>query len=430
MSEYLSDLGVSPMMARAAEELHRALQDEAVPHPARIIGAGAGGRPLPRSLITVMAHAAITQGSIFVIRPTVSYRALEIGLDTVLIGVLASAYTLLSLLVAMQFGRLSDRFGERRLMLTGTAGMVLAVGVITAASDGLAVLTVASVLLGISDLAAAIGQQSVVGLIVPRSRLAAGFAYYTLTGSLGQAFAPSLIALFGADQQMPNTQGIFLVSLVLIVFALPIPLPGRCAPGTPVGSSRHVLGRLRRIRGLPSAIGISGIVLAAIDVFTVHLPVLGLERGWTAGLVSLLLVIRAVTSLVSRVLLEPMTRWLGANRLLAGTAALAFVSMGAVPLIDSVPLLAVLMVPLGPGLGLAQPITMAWVAIIAPDGLRGSAMSLRLTGSRLGQTVMPLVAGNVAGVLSSGGVLGVVEVSLAVSAAIATRVDVADGTAR
>lgn len=390
----------------------------------------AGGRRLPRNLITVMAHAVITQGSIFVIRPTISYRALEIGLDAILIGVLASAYTLLPLLVAMQLGRLSDRFGERRMMLTGTAGMVVAVGLITAAGDGLAVLAAASVLLGISHLAAAIGQQSMVGLIVPRTRLAAGFAYYTLTGSLGQAFAPSLIALFGTGQAIPNTQGILLVSLVLIALALPIPLllPARRAGSAPVRTSRRVLGRLLRIRGLPSAVGISGIVLAAIDVFTVYLPVLGLERGYTAGLVSLLLVIRAVTSLVSRVLLEPMTRWLGANRVLVGTVALACASMGVVPLIDSVPVLAVLMVPLGLGLGLAQPITMAWVAAIAPDGLRGSAMSLRLTGNRLGQTVMPLVAGSVAGVLGSGGVLGVVAVSLAFSTAVASRVEVTDGS--
>lgn len=391
---------------------------------------GAGGGRLPRSLVTVMAHAAITQGSIFVIRPTLSYRALEIGLDAVLIGVLASAYTLLPLMAAIKLGRLSDRFGERRLMLLGTAGMVGAVGLIVVAGNGLVMLAVASVLLGISHLAAAIGQQSMVGLIVPRSRLAAGFAYYTLTGSLGQALAPGMISVFGADQAIPNTQGILLVSLAMIVLALPVPmlLPGRRGQGAAVGGSRHVLGRLLGVRGLPSAMAISGIVLAAIDVFTVYLPVLGIERGYSAGLVSLLLVIRAVTSLLSRVLLEPMTRSLGANTVLAGTVAVAFVSMSAVPLIHVVPLLALVMVPLGLGLGLAQPITMAWVAVIAPDGLRGSAMSLRLTGNRLGQTVMPLVAGSVAGPWGVGGVLGAVAVSLGVVTVVAARVDVTDGS--
>lgn len=57
-------------------------------------------------------------------------------------------------------------------------------------------------------------------------------------------------------------------------------------------------------------------------------------------------------------------------------------------------------------------------------------MSLRLTGNRLGQTVMPLAASSVAGALGSGGVLGVVAVSLVVSTVIAMGVDVTDGSQR
>lgn len=136
--------------------------------------------------------------------------------------------------------------------------------------------------------------------------------------------------------------------------------------------------------------------VSAIDVFTVYLPVLGLERGLYAGAVSLLLVVRALTSLVSRVLLEPMVNRFGVNRVLTGTIAIAVVSMGAVRLIGWIPLLVAVMVPFGLGLGLAQPITMAWVAAIAPASRRGSAMSLRRTGNRLGQTVMPVLAGSVA----------------------------------
>lgn len=138
--------------------------------------------------------------------------------------------------------------------------------------------------------------------------------------------------------------------------------------------------------------------------------------------------VRARTSLVSRVLLEPMVDRFGVNRVLTGTIAIAIVSMGAVPLIGWMPLLVAVMVPLGLGLGLAQPITMAWVAAIAPAPLRGSAMSLRLTGNRLGQTVMPVLAGSVDGALGAGGVLGVVTVSLLVGGVLAMRVDVAGGS--
>lgn len=135
--------------------------------------------------------------------------------------------------------------------------------------------------------------------------------------------------------------------------------------------------------------------VSAIDVFTVYLPVLGLERGLYAGAVSLLLVVRALTSLVSRVLLEPMVNRFGVNRVLTGTIAIAVVSMGAVRLIGWIPLLVAVMVPFGLGLGLAQPINMAWVAALA-----------------------------------AGGVLGVVTVSLLVGGVIAKRVDVVDGSGK
>lgn len=381
--------------------------------------------PLPASLFMLMAHAVITQGSVFVIRPTVSYRALEMGIGPLMIGVLASAYTVVSLLTAIPVGRLSDRFGERRLMVVGSIGMVAAVAMLVLGGRNLVALVGASVLLGVAHLGTAIGQQAMVGRIVPRSRFSAGYAYYTLTGSLGQAFAPGLIAAFGANQTIPDTQAIFGVTLAVIGVAVVLPLFLPADPARPDGHAhtKGAVGALLRIRGLPSAVMISGIVLAAIDVFTVYLPVLGAERGYTAGLVSLLLVIRAVTSVLSRIFLEPMQDLLGPNRLLVWTVGLAFVVMAVLPAVSSVPLLAVLMVPLGLGLGLAQPITMTWVATIAPPGMRGSAMSLRLTGNRLGQTLMPVAAGAAAGALGIGGVLGTVALCLGVAAVSASRVD-------
>lgn len=381
---------------------------------------------LPVSLFVIMIHAVLTQGTVFVVRPTISYRALEIGLSGAMIGVLAGAFTVMPLLVALQIGRATDRFGERRLMLAGTAGMAAAVLVLLRAGSDLTILVVASVLLGVAHLGAAVGQQAMVGRIVPASRFAAGFGYYTLTGSIGQAAAPGLIALFGASRTIPDTQAIFRVTLGVVCLALVVPLllPKDVARPGAVHRGTRAVGALLRIRGLPTAVVVSGVVLAAIDVLTVYLPVLGAERGYSAGLVSLLLVIRASASLCSRVFLEPLQDRAGSNRLLVGTVGLSCVVMGVVPAVPQVWLLCVLMVPLGVGLGLAQPITMAWVAAISPPGTRGSAMSLRLTGNRLGQTLMPVVAGGAAASLGTAGVLWVVALFLGAATASALRVDI------
>jgi MFS family permease len=58
--------------------------------------------------------------------------------------------------------------------------------------------------------------------------------------------------------------------------------------------------------------------------------------------------------------------------------------------------LAAVVVLMGLGLGVGQPLTMAWLAAATPPGLRGRAMSLRLTGNRLGQVVIPSAVGALA----------------------------------
>ena len=78
-------------------------------------------------------------------------------------------------------------------------------------------------------------------------------------------------------------------------------------------------------------------------------------------------------------------------------------------------LLAVLVVLLGLGLGVGQPLTMSWLAEMAPAGLRGRAMSLRLTGNRLGQVVIPSAVGAVAAGVGAAGVLGATAAALAVA---------------
>jgi MFS family permease len=84
-------------------------------------------------------------------------------------------------------------------------------------------------------------------------------------------------------------------------------------------------------------------------------------------------------------------------------------------------LLALVVVLSGLGLGAGQPLTMSWLAETAPPGLRGRAMSLRLTGNRLGQVVIPSVAGIVAVGTGAGGVLLLTAAGLAAVGVAARR---------
>jgi MFS family permease len=110
-----------------------------------------------------------------------------------------------------------------------------------------------------------------------------------------------------------------------------------------------------------------------------------------------------------------------------GSVALSAVSMAAVAVPMPVAGTAVLVVLLGLGLGVGQPLTMSWLAEMAPAGLRGRAMSLRLTGNRLGQVLIPSAVGLLAAGVGSAGVLWATAGALALAGAAARRLHVDGG---
>ena len=109
--------------------------------------------------------------------------------------------------------------------------------------------------------------------------------------------------------------------------------------------------------------------------------------------------------MVSRLLLGRLASWLGRQRLLTGSVALSAVSMALLPIPMPLWVLAIAVAVMGFGLGAGQPLTMSWLAEATPPGLRGRAMSLRLTGNRLGQVMVPSVAGALAMGTGAAGVL-------------------------
>ena len=55
------------------------------------------------------------------VRPTASYRALELGTAPELLGALPAGFAVLPLLAAVTVGRVADRRGERPMLVVGGA---------------------------------------------------------------------------------------------------------------------------------------------------------------------------------------------------------------------------------------------------------------------------------------------------------------------
>jgi predicted MFS family arabinose efflux permease len=164
------------------------------------------------------------------------------------------------------------------------------------------------------------------------------------------------------------------------------------------GGVLHAVGAVVRRPGMPFAMLVSMIVVSSVDVLIAYLPLYGEARGISVGAVGVLLAIRAGASMVSRIFMGRLIADLGRSRLLAISMGAATAGLAILPFVEQPLVLDALMVLIGLGLGIGQPMTMAWVANRSPRSERGTALGVRLTGNRVALIVMPVIVGAVAGV--------------------------------
>ncbi|RSN69784.1 MFS transporter [Actinomadura sp. WAC 06369] len=371
----------------------------------------------------LLLHSVVTQLLTFVLRPTMTYRAMELGVPDAALGIVAASFAFAPLVLAIPAGRLVDGVGERRVMVGGALLLTSSCAVFIAVGGSAGGLFAAGMLLGAGHLCSVLGQQAMVADTAPRGSHDTAFGHYTFAASLGQAIGPGFIVVFGGHRAVPDTGAIFrwstAVAAVLIVLSLA--LPGRPPARTTSCETAAGIGSLLRLPGLVHALTTSCIVLAAVDITLAYLPALGAERGLSSGSVGALLALRGLASMASRLFLGRLTRLLGRRRLLVASTLGAAVAMAALPLPVPFWLLAVLLAVAGAGLGVGQPVTMSWLAESAPLGLRGRAMSLRLVGNRTGQIIVPGAAGLLAAGLGAGGVLCAAAAGLGWAGLLARR---------
>jgi MFS family permease len=397
--------------------------------------------PAPRRVdgifLIQLAVVALATTAVNAIRPMVTYRALGLGAGPFEVGLLAAVFSVAPALLAVVVGRAVDRIGEawfiRGALLAMTAGAVIA-----AIVDSLLLLALSQSITGLGHVTNLIAGQAMVGNRGGREQRDHRYGYYSTMGSLGHLAGPligtSLVgefALAGApvvaadNPQAPAFAAAAILTLGAfgLAWLLPAPRPQAHAAasgsrgGGLVGAARAVLGR----PGMPFAMLVSMIVVSSIDVLIAYLPVYGEVRGLAVSTVGVLLAIRAGASMVSRLLMGYLISRLGRSRLLALSMGGATVGLLAVPLTDSALVLAGLMVLIGLGLGIGQPMTMAWVANRSPRAERGTALGVRLTGNRTALVVVPVVIGAVAGAAGVNVIFWVMAVLLGAGAAVGRR---------
>jgi MFS family permease len=392
-----------------------------------------------RRLLFALLAMGIAQAAVYVARPMTSYRLLGVGADERDVGLVAAAFALLPLFLAIPLGRFSDRRGGAPVLVLGCAVQTVACVLLSIADTPFG-LGAASALLGVGHLGLALGTQDVVARESDPEHHDRHFGWLTAGVSLGQLVGPLVGGLLlgerggsalgdAAGRAMLMAAGIAAAATVcaLVSDRSRSVKPVRQHAAAPRGGA--VLAIASTI-GVPAGIFASIAVLSAADVFTAFMPVLGEQHDIGPRAIGALLALRAAASMAARIGIGTIVRTVGRIRLISLSATGAAVALAAMTLSDDVLVLAVLSAAAGIGLGFGQPLSMTMVVQLVPEHARSTALALRLTGNRLGQVATPAAAGVVAGGAGAGAVFWLLSALLVASAAAVQRPAIALATDR
>ena len=243
---------------------------------------------------------------------TTSYRAIELNLPVVWLGVISATFAILPIFLAVWVGRFLDRGKDAQACWIGAGLLVVACAGFRFSAGSVTTLLLFTVLLGTSHLFLMASQQMLcIRCAGPRGRDAA-FGNYLVASAVGQGLGPYLIAWSGGAATLPPTGRLFAIGLIDF-FGV-----ARGRARHPAGAQAHDASEeqglvpvrtLLRQRGLMAVLIASVITITSQDLLTIYLPLLGADNNITC----------ATSAACSRS--APSPRWSRAWRMCAWSAS-------------------------------------------------------------------------------------------------------------
>jgi MFS family permease len=372
-----------------------------------------------RLLVPLLLSTLLVQLVTATVRVTTSYRAVELNLSIVWLGLIAATFAICPILIAVRVGRQIDRGYDAQTTWLGAAIFAVACAGFAFANSPLALLA-ASAVMGTGHIMLMASQQMLcVRAAGPRS-LESVFGNYMVAGAIGQGVGPYVVGWVGGTAQVPPTQPLFIIGATIAAVTFGLVLAIRPGPNKPLASGDSDIvpvGQILRIPGL-LAVVLAGVVLvSSSDIIVIYVPLLGAERSIDVHAVGLLLTVRAVFSMVARLfyarLVLAFGRWplMIVSTFACGLSYAAF----AAPL----PLWAMHMAiaVMGFSFGLATTLSITIVVDMTSVSARGTTNSLRIMSNRGGQFMLPFGAGLVAAAAGLPGLFLILAAAISVSGA-------------
>ena len=387
----------------------------------------------------IVGAAVLTQTSINLLRPVTSYKLLSMGFGETAIGLATAVYALLPLFMAMPFGRLTSKVGSLRGLMTAGGVLIGLGGAILALAGQAWLIMVGSAVLGVGHLMFTIAGQSMISRRSPAHQMDAAFGWFTAAFSVGQMTGPLLSGLLlgnvslavaqssGAGLGQSITLALWIGAAAAVLSApvlfvlrpLPDPTTSQLRQVPPAGAEKPTMLSIVRRPGVASNMLASLALLAIVDILIAFLPLVGEAAGVSPLAVGVLLALRGAASVVSRIFLPMLVRRYRRSHLVLVSLFVSALAIAMVPFtlqLEGAFWAAGVLISLGGlTLGLGQPLSMTLISQAVPYAWRSPALALRLMTNRVGQVVLPVAAGVVAGPLGPGGGVWFACAMLAVS---------------
>jgi MFS family permease len=336
-------------------------------------------------------------------RPVSTYRLLALGADGTALGLTAASFAVPPILLAVGFGRWTERHHPAILLVFGL-GVSAASAFVLVASESIGFMAVATTALGIGHKSGVIGAQSIMAQAHSSLARIDRFGALTTISALGQIVGPVLGGVIIGHSEEPSlasTSSALLVAAWVFLGAVPaaaVAMRTRIQASTVRTGRAEKLWRLLRLPGMPAALMTSFSAKSGIDLLLVYMPLLGAVVGLTSSQVGILLGISSSGALLARAATPFFVRRIPTLRLTVIATVVAASCLLVLAMSHNLAPMMIAMAVLGFALGISQTTTMDWVVNLVDDTSRGSALGLRVATNRVGQAFILAVAGAVSGI--------------------------------
>jgi MFS family permease len=350
----------------------------------------------------------------------VSLLALKLGADASMVGLLIGCYAVPPLLLGVLAGRLVDRIGMRVPMLIGAAciGSAMVMGYLW---NALYALFAVAALVGIGFVMFMIAVQNLVGALEGNrstnySILTIGYSVSNFVGPMVAGYAIEYIGHVSAFMVFA-----FFPVPAILTLAIFGALTRVAAPPAPekTGSARELLrmGPLRR------TIMISGLQMAAWELYIFFIPVYGYSISLSPSTIGNILASFAVATFVIRFALPALTRRYAVESVLSVAMLTAGAASLVIPFAQNVAVLMAASVFIGLGLGCGHPLSLTLSFERSPRGRSGEVAGVRVTVTNFARVAVPVLSGTFGAVLGPAAVFVMDAVILAGTGWLARHID-------